>query len=234
MQRNLKLLVVLCAVVCCGCQASPGQSTPSSDTITPSSTAVVSPLQPTPSQNDALQYTLKQLLDQNLNLVMNVFVYGTLGISSDNPVADDGTYTPINSSGGNWFLARTDQFASYEALKEYVQDTYMSDTSDSLLNNWPNGEPLYKDIGGKLCVNLDWTPNTSPTTDWTGYTFTFVQNDIDSVFIDVTVTALLSDESAEFPYQNLSAPYHIYGSATLDGSQWRLDRVMVDNFISVT
>jgi len=177
---------------------------------------------------------LAQLLDQNLNLVMNVFVYGTLGISSDNPVGDDGAYLPINSSGGSWFLARTDQFASYEALKEYVQDTYMSDTSNSLLNNWPNGKPLYKDIGGKLCVNLDWTPNTNPTIDWTGYTFTFVRNDDDSVFIDVTVTALLSDESAGAPYQNLSAPYHVYGSATLDGSQWRLDRVMVDNFISVT
>jgi len=214
----------------CGCQNGIGLPGSSCQPVTVTVTAPieVSPTK-TQSANSELQNTLQDLLDRNWNLVNNVFVFSTLAISPDNPIDSDTSPIPVNRHGGTWYQADTILFPSFAALIAYVESTYTTDESDKLLTTWPNGEPLYKDINGVLCINLDWQPNTPVTVSWENYTFTYTQFDDNAIQLDVLATAYLTDDTAEPPYQNIEVPMHVYGTAFFENGQWKLLSMMIDN-----
>ena len=177
--------------------------------------------------DDTMRATLQALLDRNRNLIENVFVFDSLAFASDN-TQKDGELIPVSrEDDGSWYYADTSEFASYQALVDYVDSTYISSTSENALSGASQFGPLYKEINGRLCVNDAIMPNGVFLESWSGFTFTYSQIDNETIYLDISVPDLMSpmDESTS----TASEPTHIYGYALLGNGQCLLKNMLVDN-----
>lgn len=80
----------------------------------------------------------------------------------------------------------TEIFTSYNELYDFINNTYVSNTSAILLNSETNGIKRYSEINGKLCMAVV-TPKIDYSYDWSTYKLQLTNVKNDSADIIVTM-----------------------------------------------
>ena len=106
---------------------------------------------------------IDRLFEENLYCVRYLFVLGTL------PYADD----PVQ--GEHVYPVISDRFRSYAALEEYLHTVYTADEVRRLLD--ADGEPIYMEVDGVLCVDTHRIGGKAYSVDWNGHTIEIVSRD---------------------------------------------------------
>ncbi len=106
---------------------------------------------------------LDQLFEENLYCVRKLFVLGTL------PYADD----PVQ--GEHIYPVISDRFSTYAALEDYLHTVYTDAEVARLLD--VDGEPIYTEVDGKLCVDTHRIGGKPYTVDWDGHTIEITARD---------------------------------------------------------
>lgn len=144
----------------------------------------------------------------NNRVCIDMFKTGLVEYSEE---AADGEmlYKLINSS-----------FGSFSDLEALVYDTYTRETGDMLLYNTPyEGQSIYKDYEGALCVDLAVLAPKGYFVDWND-----CKVQIDSCTADrceFTVTGQITEPGAE-----ASEDYVKQGVCVLDNGEWLLENII--------
>ena len=145
---------------------------------------------------------LRELFDQNVNCVMNLFEVGTLQYSG---ASADGLHKVTDP-----------RFKDYAALEDYVLTTYTADTAKALLNRERAGHKLYVNVNGELFFDEAGYAPRGYFVDWSHYALK-----IDSLTADrcdFTVTASVTEPAA----QPQAEPYVKTGTAVCENGVWLL------------
>lgn len=152
---------------------------------------------------------LRTLMEENLYCMRYVFTLGTL------PYGE----SPIQ--GENIYKVEDERFATFADLEEYVRGVYCKETADMYLYNYPyEGEPLYIDIDGQLCIDIYRAGAKGYYVDWTDFGLTITSAD-DSV-CEFTVTGL-AEEPADEP---TFTEYTVNAKAVCEDGKWVLEKMI--------
>lgn len=160
-------------------------------------------------ENTVTEAELRNLIDNNIYCMFNVFDLGTLPTTGE-PV--DGT---------NLYQVDTDIFKNYSEFEEYVRSIYSKDWADTLLYNYPyEGVRLYSEVDGKLYVDMTYAGAKGYYVDWNDYS---VQ--IDTVKAGICEFTIKT--SVEWPADNpVKEDYILNETAVYENGGWRLTRII--------
>lgn len=148
---------------------------------------------------------IRNLLDENLNCMSNIFILDTL------PTKD----TPIQGQEGI-YQVEEDIFGDYAEFESYVRSVYCKETADMYLYDYPNEEnPKYVNIEGKLCTNRH-DAGKGYCVDWTDYALTIesVQDGECQFTVACSVEPIVEE--------SVSKRYMIQGKAVYENDRWLL------------
>lgn len=151
---------------------------------------------------------LRTLMEQNLDCMRYIFSLGTLAYSGD-PVQGDSVYKV------------DDRFSTFAELEEYVRGVYCREEADRLLYNYPyEGEPLYFDVDGALCIDANRAGAKGYYVDWTDFGLTI--NSADDTMCEFTVTGLMEEPAEEPVY----VEYKADARAVCEDGKWVLEKMI--------
>lgn len=150
---------------------------------------------------------IDRLFEENLYCVRKLFVLGTL------PYADD----PVQ--GEHVYPVISDRFSSYAALEEYLHTVYIDTEVARLLD--VDGEPIYMEIDGKLCVDTHRIGGKAYAVDWDGHTIEITE--ITEKGCSFTVIGKYVDENEDVD----PAPYRAEGRASYENGKLLLDEMII-------
>lgn len=152
---------------------------------------------------------LRALMEENLYCMRNIFTLGTLPYG-ESPV-----------QGENIYKVEDQRFAAFADLEEYVRGVYCKETADMYLYNYPyEGEPLYFDVDGQLCIDINRAGAKGYYVDWTDFGLDIISAD-DSV-CEFTVTGL-AEEPADEP---TFTEYTVNAKAVCEDGRWVLEKMI--------
>lgn len=152
---------------------------------------------------------LRALMEENLYCMRNIFTLGTL------PYGE----SPIQ--GENIYKVEDERFATFADLEEYVRGVYCKETADMYLYNYPyEGEPLYFDVDGQLCIDINRAGTKGYYVDWTDFGLDITSAD-ESV-CEFTVTGL-AEEPADEP---TFTEYTVNAKAVCEDGKWVLEKMI--------
>lgn len=113
----------------------------------------------------------------------------------------------------------SDKFSSYDELVDYVNSTYTYGTAQMYLNDFPyEGNQLYLEYDGKLCMNTYYASGSGYFVDWSGYSLEIVSADDTSCQFNVTASI---QEPGDLPAED----YTLSCEAVITENGWRLVRM---------
>lgn len=152
---------------------------------------------------------LRALMEENLYCMRYVFTLGTL------PYGE----SPIQ--GENIYKVEDERFATFADLEEYVRSVYCKETADMYLYNYPyEGEPLYFDVDGQLCIDINRAGAKGYYVDWTDFGLDITSAD-DSV-CEFTVTGLAEKPADEPTFTE----YTVNAKAVCEDGRWVLEKMI--------
>ncbi len=151
----------------------------------------------TQAQQECSELEIRQLVEKNLDCYFLFYV------------------APLNATGekdeNGYYEADTSYFENYEALYSFVNETYVAEKAQELLNYPSKDTPLYKEIDSKLCVNPDVVPPVNYEVMWDdSYTLKFTQNSTSACSFEITTTDFNGNK------------YVTHGSAVNQNNHWYL------------
>lgn len=152
---------------------------------------------------------LNELFKENINCFVNIFSISNLGYTGD-PVQGDNIYKVANN-----------MFADYAGFEDYVRSVYCSAEADRLLNDYPyEDSPMYLNVDGELCINIDLAGAKGYYADWSDCVITI--NSADENRCEFTATGYI-EEPAEVP---VKVDYPVSGAAVFENGKWVLEKMM--------
>lgn len=152
---------------------------------------------------------LRTLMEENLFCMRHVFTLGTL------PHGD----VPIQ--GESVYKVEDDRFQTFTDLEEYVRSVYCTETADMYLYNYPyEGEPLYFDADGQLCIDIYRSGEKGYYVDWTDFGLAIIY--ADDTVCEFTVTGLAEEPAAEPTYTE----YTVNAKAVCENGRWVLEKMI--------
>ncbi len=133
------------------------QNKPDLTTATPT---VSSPMENTLSA-ESMVALIHPLVERNMECVEHIFYYGTLSANTQEQLA-----------GMDAYAVQSEDFPSYTALLQFLQQTYVSPVVDDLMNmrTGDSQYPLYFEHENTLYINTAMRPQLDSELDWTDYT----------------------------------------------------------------
>ncbi|MBQ4128146.1 MAG: hypothetical protein IJD68_00050 [Ruminococcus sp.] len=129
----------------------------------------------TQAKQECSEQEIRQLIEKNLDCYF-LFYVSALDYSQEENI--DGYYK-----------ADTSYFESYEALYNFVNDTYVAEKAQELLNYPSKETPLYKEIDGELYVNPDVIAPVNYEVMWDdSYTLKFKSNSTSACSFEIVTT----------------------------------------------
>lgn len=150
---------------------------------------------------------IDRLFEENLYCVKYLFVLTTL------PYADD----PVQ--GDNVYPVMSDRFASYAALEEYLHTVYTDAEVARILDK--DGDPIYTEVDGKLCVNTKRIGGKPYPVDWNGHSIEIVSRDENGCTFNAVGKYV--DDSADLD----PAPYLAEGRAVYENGRLLLSEMII-------
>ncbi len=152
---------------------------------------------------------IRSLFDENIYCLRNLYGAASLYPEGD-PVQDDHIYK-----------ADTDRFADYAEFESYIRSVFCTEEAERLLYNTPyEGQPMYLNIDGMLCVDTYLAGAKGYYVDWSDYRVEIVS--ADSGRCEFIVTGQI-EEPAEFPVKE---DYPINGAVVYENGGWRLEELI--------
>lgn len=152
---------------------------------------------------------LRALMEENLFCMRYVFTLGTL------PHGDD----PVQ--GESVYKVEDERFQTFADLEEYVRSVYCTETADMYLYNYPyEGEPLYFDVDGQLCLDINRAGSKGYYVDWTDFGLTITS--ANDTVCEFTVTGLAEEPAAEPTYTE----YTVNARAVCEDGKWVLEKMI--------
>ncbi len=152
---------------------------------------------------------LDHLFEENLYCVRKLFVLGTL------PYADD----PVQ--GEHIYPVISDRFSTYAALENYLHTVYTDAEVARLLD--ADGEPIYTEVDGKLCVDTHRIGGKAYAVDWDGHSIEITARDENGCTF--VVIGKYIDEHADADAE--PAQYHAEGRATFEDGALLLEEMII-------
>lgn len=151
---------------------------------------------------------LRALMEENLFCMRCVFTLDTL------PRGDI-------IQGESVYKVDDDRFQTLADLEEYVRGVYCREEADRLLYNYPyEGEPLYFDVDGALCIDMDRAGAKGYYVDWTDFGLTV--SSADDTMCEFTVTGLVEEPAEEPVY----VEYKADARALCEDGRWVLEKMI--------
>ena len=162
----------------------------------------------TVESEDSIDKTITALFDQNVYCMTRIFGACHLPYEGE-PVEGDNIYK-VNS-----------EFSGYSEFEEYIRGVYAKDEADRLLYDCPyEGEPMYVNVDGMLCININLAGAKGYYVDWKDCDITV--NSADGEKCSFTVRGSI-EEPAAVPEKK---DYYADGSAVFENGQWLLEKVI--------
>lgn len=152
---------------------------------------------------------IRSLFDENIYCLRNLYGATSLYPEGD-PVQDDHIYK-----------ADTDRFADYAEFESYIRSVFCTNEADRLLYDSPyEGQPMYLNIDGMLCVDTYLAGAKGYYVDWSDYRLEIVF--ADDSRCEFIVTGQI-EEPAEVPVKE---DYPRNGAAVYENGGWRLEKLI--------
>lgn len=152
---------------------------------------------------------IRSLFDENIYCLRNLYGATSLYPEGD-PVQDDHIYK-----------ADTDRFADYAEFESYIRSVFCTNEADRLLYDSPyEGQPMYLNIDGMLCVDTYLAGAKGYYVDWSDYRLEIVS--ADDSRCEFIVTGQI-EEPAEVPVKE---DYPRNGAAVYENGGWRLEKLI--------
>lgn len=152
---------------------------------------------------------IRNLVDENTYCLRNLYGATSLYPVGD-PVQDDHIYK-----------ADTDRFADYAEFESYVRSVFCTNEADRLLYNSPyEGQPMYVNVDGMLCVDTYLAGAKGYYVDWSDYRVEIISADDNRC--EFIVTAQI-EEPAEVPVKE---DYPVNGAVVYENGGWRLEKLL--------
>lgn len=149
------------------------------------------------------------LFEENINCFVNIFGISNLGYTGE-PVQGDNIYRVANN-----------MFKDYAEFENYVCSVYCSAEADRLLNDYPyEDSPMYLNVDGELCINIDLAGAKGYYADWSDCVITI--NSADENRCEFTATGYI-EEPAEVPVKE---DYPVSGAAVFENGKWVLEKMI--------
>lgn len=152
---------------------------------------------------------IRNLVDENTYCLRNLYGATSLYPVGD-PVQDDHIYK-----------ADTDRFADYAEFESYIRSVFCTKEAERLLFNSPyEGQPMYLNIDGMLCVDTYLAGAKGYYVDWSDYRVEIVS--ADDSRCEFIVTGQI-EEPAEIPVKE---DYPVNAAAVYENGGWRLEKLI--------
>ncbi len=151
-----------------------GASACAKETAPVTSAPTISPEQASSYVGDALLTVYRGLIGSAIDIAENIFDYGSLECAKDEP--------PVTQNGRTYYRVTSEQFTSYNALKEYLESIFTADAAAALM---ANGK--YIDIDGKLYCDAAAYQSESGV-DFSNFAFVPSRKTADSCKLDISVS----------------------------------------------
>ena len=152
---------------------------------------------------------IRNLVDENTYCLRNLYGATSLYPVGD-PVQDDHIYK-----------ADTDRFADYAEFESYIRSVFCTKEAERLLFNSPyEGQPMYLNIDGMLCVDTYLAGAKGYYVDWSDYRLEIVSTDSDRCeFIATAQVEWPADEPVK-------EDYPVNGVVVCENGEWRLEKLL--------
>ena len=152
---------------------------------------------------------IRNLVDENTYCLRNLYGATSLNLEGD-PVQDDHIYK-----------ADTDRFADYAEFESYIRSVFCTNEAERLLYNSPyEGQPMYLNIDGMLCVDTHLAGAKGYYVDWSDYKVEIVSADSDRCeFIATAQVEWPADEPVK-------EDYPVNGAVVYENDGWRLEKLI--------
>jgi len=120
-----------------------------------------------------------------------------------------------------YHLVNDDDYKTFEDLKKFTESVYVNDVAEELLNKKDyEGNPIYKDIGGRLYVNVKGFGGRGYNVDW---------DDAEIEILNVSENECkfkVIAKSTE-PGENVApTPYEVTSKAVMENGKWKLSEMI--------
>lgn len=187
------------------------ETTAESVAETTSEAAVETTVEETEAQSAEFdEAIIRDLVDENIYCLRNLYGAASLYPVGD-PVQDDHIYK-----------ADTDRFADYAEFESYIRSVFCTNEAERLLYNTPyEGQPMYVNVDGMLCVDTYLAGAKGYYVDWSDYKVEIVSADDNRC--EFIVTGQI-EEPAEVPVKE---DYPVNGAVVYENDGWRLEKLVL-------
>ncbi len=197
MKKFNLLLAVLLIVTLCSCGTKNTNDNKSNSTVSEiTSNAEIS--------DTAIETAIKETFDRNVKCMVDIFKVKTLEYDQ----------TPIKDT---YCVVKSDEFKTFDELKNYVEKTYTGDLAKNILENQGDtGKPLYLDVDGKLCIDSSLVAGRGYNVSWDNYT-------LETTKVSDTEYKYKATASYTEPGEDVTPePYVKEGTVVLENGNWLL------------
>lgn len=168
----------------------------------------------TSTQQAVSEGILRELIDKNVYCNLYIFC-GSL------PLEDEEIETGTDAQTNSLYQVSEKAFPDYASFEEYVRSVYCKETADMFLYNYPfEGVQKYRDIDGKLYIDLKYDGGKGYYVIWDDYTITIDSSSEDRC--EFTVKA-----AVEWPAENpVVEDYVVKGTAVYENNRWVLTEMI--------
>lgn len=231
--KKIGSIAAIAAILLCGCTSADDDS----DVIIPPPETLASQLTEMPSEEQTTteapseaapesteetateteaqsasidEAVIRSLFDENIYCLRNLYGATSLYPVGD-PVRDDHIYK-----------ADTDRFSDYAEFDSYIRSVFCTNEAERLLYNTPyEGQPMYVNVDGMLCVDTYLAGAKGYYVDWSDYRLEIVS--ADDSRCEFIVTGQI-EEPAEVPVKE---DYPVNGAVVYENGGWRLEKLVL-------
>lgn len=153
--------------------------------------------------------TLETLVDGNIRCVFDIFFLDFLPYE---------THEDMGEEEEIWVAVKSEEFATFEALEQYVQSIYCKEEADRLLHG-ENGSAVYADVDGVFSTNIKMHGGMGYYVIWDDFTIEIVDENGQECNFDVLV-------KRESPDGQSISDDRISMKAIFEDGEWKLEKMV--------
>lgn len=206
---NLLTCVLTAGILFCGCVDD--TKIPESEVTTGEKTTIAQETASVAEKTGQVtESILKELIDKNVYCNITIF-NGRLPLKE----------TEIDMDTTSLYQVSEEAFKDYAAFEQYIRSVYCQSTADMYLNNYPEeGLQKYKNVDGKLYLDLKYCGEKGYYVKWDNYTITIDKTDAKNCEFTVKTTVEMpADEPVE-------EEYTVKGTAVYENGKWVLEKML--------
>lgn len=164
----------------------------------------------TTKEQSVSEDTLRELIDKNVYCNLKIFC-GSLPTKESDVDTQTTTLHQVSEEA----------FPDYASFEKYVRSVYCKDTADMYLYNYPTeGAQKYRNVDGKLYIDLQYDNSKGYYVIWDDYTITIDSSSADKC--EFTVKAAV-EMPADKPVKE---EYTVKGTAVYENGKWVLTEML--------